>query len=71
MVDSMHKLSSSKYRNLRKELECHCSFHSFVVEQGPANKWEEELLSLGVASSEPGIEGEEIAPLAKENIATP
>ncbi|XXG66902.1 hypothetical protein AAC387_Pa06g0367 [Persea americana] len=37
----------------------------------PANKWEEELLSLGVASSEPGIEGEEIAPLAKENIATP
>lgn len=71
MVYSMHKLSSSKYRNCRKALECHCSFHSLVVEQGPAKKWEEELLSLGVASSEPGIEGEEISPLAKENIATP
>lgn len=39
--------------------------------QGPAKKWEEVLLSLGVAGSEPGIEGEEIAPLAKENVATP
>lgn len=39
--------------------------------KGPAKKWEEMLLSLGVAGSEPGIEGEEIAPLAKENVATP
>lgn len=39
--------------------------------KGPAKKWEEVLLSLGVAGSEPGIEGEEIAPLAKENVATP
>ncbi|KAK3007528.1 hypothetical protein RJ639_013236 [Escallonia herrerae] len=39
--------------------------------KGPAKKWEEALLSLGVAGSEPGIEGEEIAPLAKENVATP
>lgn len=48
-------------------------FFSLTVDakQGPAKKWEEELLSLGVAGSEPGIEGEEIAPLAKENIATP
>ncbi|KAL0324610.1 UNVERIFIED_CONTAM: Granule-bound starch synthase 1, chloroplastic/amyloplastic [Sesamum calycinum] len=38
---------------------------------GPAKNWELLLLSLGVAGSEPGIEGEEIAPLAKENVATP
>uniref|UniRef100_A0A2N9I3P6 Starch synthase catalytic domain-containing protein n=1 Tax=Fagus sylvatica TaxID=28930 RepID=A0A2N9I3P6_FAGSY len=38
---------------------------------GPAKKWEEMLLSLGVSGSEPGIDGEEIAPLAKENVATP
>uniref|UniRef100_A0A5B7AVA9 Granule-bound starch synthase 1, chloroplastic/amyloplastic n=1 Tax=Davidia involucrata TaxID=16924 RepID=A0A5B7AVA9_DAVIN len=39
--------------------------------KGPAKKWETMLLSLGVAGSEAGIEGEEIAPLAKENVATP
>ncbi|XP_077247493.1 granule-bound starch synthase 1, chloroplastic/amyloplastic-like [Tasmannia lanceolata] len=39
--------------------------------KGPAKQWEEVLLSLGVAGSEPGINGEEIAPLAKENVATP
>ncbi|KAJ7963419.1 Starch synthase, chloroplastic/amyloplastic [Quillaja saponaria] len=39
--------------------------------KGPAKKWEETLLSLGVADSEPGTDGEEIAPLAKENVATP
>lgn len=39
--------------------------------KGPAKKWELVLLSLGVAGNEPGIEGEEIAPLAKENVATP
>ncbi|CAN6215263.1 unnamed protein product [Urochloa humidicola] len=39
--------------------------------KGPAKVWENELLSLGVAGSEPGIEGEEIAPLAKENVAAP
>ncbi|EYU30884.1 hypothetical protein ABFS82_08G215400 [Erythranthe guttata] len=39
--------------------------------KGPAKKWESLLLSLGVAGSEPGIEGDEIAPLAKENVATP
>ncbi|KAL8111195.1 hypothetical protein AgCh_019057 [Apium graveolens] len=39
--------------------------------KGPAKKWEEVLLSLGAAGSEPGIEGDEIAPLAKENVATP
>ncbi|XXG76215.1 hypothetical protein AAC387_Pa08g0617 [Persea americana] len=39
--------------------------------KGPAKEWEEALLSLEVEGSEPGIEGEEIAPLAKENVATP
>ncbi|XP_061996061.1 granule-bound starch synthase 1, chloroplastic/amyloplastic-like [Rosa rugosa] len=41
--------------------------------KGPAKKWEEVLLSLGVADSEPGLDGdgEEIAPLSKENVATP
>lgn len=37
----------------------------------PARNWEKLLLSLGVVGSEPGIDGEEIAPLAKENVATP
>ena len=39
--------------------------------QGPARLWEKVLLSLNVAGSEAGTEGEEIAPLAKENVATP
>ncbi|XP_045787841.1 granule-bound starch synthase 1, chloroplastic/amyloplastic-like [Trifolium pratense] len=39
--------------------------------KGPAKKWEEVLLSLGVPGSEPGIDGEEIAPQAMENVATP
>ncbi|RDY14305.1 hypothetical protein CR513_00645 [Mucuna pruriens] len=39
--------------------------------KGPAKQWEKVLLSLEVAGSKPGIDGEEIAPLAKENIATP
>lgn len=43
-------------------------FHSM---QGPAKKWEKFLLGLEVAGSEPGIDGEEIAPQAKENVATP
>ncbi len=39
--------------------------------KGPSKNWEKLLLSLGATRSEPGIEGEEIAPLAKENVATP
>ncbi|WRX18902.1 Glycosyl transferase [Theobroma cacao] len=39
--------------------------------KGPSKLWEKMLLSLEVAGSEPGIEGEEIAPLAKENVPTP
>ncbi|XP_065858454.1 granule-bound starch synthase 1, chloroplastic/amyloplastic [Euphorbia lathyris] len=39
--------------------------------KGPARLWEKVLLGLGVAGSEAGMEGEEIAPLAKENVPTP
>ncbi|KAG6755557.1 hypothetical protein POTOM_041388 [Populus tomentosa] len=39
--------------------------------KGPARLWEKMLLSLNVAGSEAGSEGDEIAPLAKENVATP
>ncbi|GAB4835057.1 hypothetical protein Ancab_033325 [Ancistrocladus abbreviatus] len=39
--------------------------------KGPSKQWEKLLLSLEVAGSEPGVEGEEIAPLAKENVPTP
>ncbi|XP_043715780.1 granule-bound starch synthase 1, chloroplastic/amyloplastic-like [Telopea speciosissima] len=39
--------------------------------KGPSKEWEELLLSLEVAGSEPGVDGEEVAPLAKDNIATP
>ncbi|KAH0975149.1 hypothetical protein GBA52_017048 [Prunus armeniaca] len=39
--------------------------------KGPSKQWEQMLLSLEVAGGEPGIEGEEIAPLAKENVPTP
>ncbi|KAK0582447.1 hypothetical protein LWI29_025780 [Acer saccharum] len=39
--------------------------------KGPAKRWEEVLLSLEVGGSKPGIDGEEIAPLAMENVATP
>ncbi|XP_052175413.1 granule-bound starch synthase 1, chloroplastic/amyloplastic [Diospyros lotus] len=37
----------------------------------PAKNWEKFLLSLEVAGSEEGIDGEEIAPLSKGNVATP
>lgn len=39
--------------------------------KGPAKEWENVLLSLGVVGSGPGIEGEEIAPLALANVAAP
>ncbi|CAN0840796.1 Granule-bound starch synthase 1, chloroplastic/amyloplastic [Linum grandiflorum] len=39
--------------------------------KGPARLWEKMLLGLEAAGSEAGIEGDEIAPLAKENVATP
>lgn len=37
----------------------------------PSKLWEEVLLNLEVTGSEPGIDGEEINSLAKENVPTP
>ncbi|OIV89886.1 hypothetical protein TanjilG_14408 [Lupinus angustifolius] len=53
-----------------KEMIQNCMAQDFSW-KGPAKQWEKVLLSLGVTGSEPGIDGEEIAPLAKENVATP
>ncbi|KAL2325260.1 hypothetical protein Fmac_024318 [Flemingia macrophylla] len=39
--------------------------------KGPAKQWEKVLLGLEVAGSEPGIYGDEIAPRAEANVATP
>ncbi|CAN6578771.1 unnamed protein product [Malus baccata var. baccata] len=39
--------------------------------KGPSKQWEKLLLSMEVAGNEQDLEGEEIAPLAKENVATP
>ncbi|MCO5609107.1 hypothetical protein L7F22_063329 [Adiantum nelumboides] len=40
--------------------------------KGPAKEWEAVLLSLMVEGSKPGVDdGDEVAPLAKENVATP
>lgn len=39
--------------------------------KGPSKLWEKVLLNLGVAGSESGIDGEEVNPLAKENVPTP
>ncbi|BBM99765.1 starch synthase [Marchantia polymorpha subsp. ruderalis] len=39
--------------------------------KGPARIWEDVLLSLNVEGTYPGEEGDEIAPLAKANVATP
>ncbi|KAM1585191.1 hypothetical protein ACFX1Z_038085 [Malus domestica] len=39
--------------------------------KGPSKQWEKLLLSMEVAGNKQDLEGEEIAPLAKENVATP
>ncbi|GAB2274237.1 hypothetical protein Dimus_009004 [Dionaea muscipula] len=39
--------------------------------KGPSKQWEQILLSLDVTGSEPGLEAEEIAPLAQENVPAP
>ncbi|XP_057423486.1 granule-bound starch synthase 1, chloroplastic/amyloplastic-like [Lotus japonicus] len=53
-----------------KEMIQNCMAQDFSW-KGPAKQWEKALLSLEVAGSEAGIDGEEIAPLAKENVPTP
>ncbi|QHN97299.1 Granule-bound starch synthase 1 [Arachis hypogaea] len=73
----VEKLTSTVIRALTtfgtpvwKEIVQNCMAQDFSWKE-PAKLWEKMLLSLGVAGSEPGIEGEEIAPLAKENLPTP
>ena len=41
------------------------------MHQGPARKWEEALLNLQMDGASAGEEGDEIAPKAPANIATP
>ncbi|XP_028755962.1 granule-bound starch synthase 1, chloroplastic/amyloplastic [Neltuma alba] len=53
-----------------KEMIQNCMAQDFSWKE-PAKQWEKLLLSMEVAGSEPGIDGAEIAPLAKENVATP
>ncbi|KAI6706956.1 hypothetical protein NL676_009918 [Syzygium grande] len=53
-----------------KEMISNCMAQDLSWKE-PARLWEKMLLSLEVAGGEPGVEGEEVAPLAKENIATP
>ncbi|KMS96299.1 hypothetical protein BVRB_000130 [Beta vulgaris subsp. vulgaris] len=53
-----------------REMISNCMAQDFSWKE-PAKKWENLLLSLEVAGSRPGIEGIEITPLARENIATP
>ncbi|KAF3788275.1 Granule-bound starch synthase 1 [Nymphaea thermarum] len=53
-----------------KEMIKNCMGQDFSW-KGPPKVWEDTLLGLQVAGSEPGFEGEEIEPLAKHNVATP
>ncbi|KAI4352663.1 hypothetical protein L6164_006891 [Bauhinia variegata] len=53
-----------------REMIQNCMAQEFSWKK-PAKEWEKVMLSLEVAGSEPGIDGEEIAPLAKENVPTP
>nr|CAD1831755.1 unnamed protein product [Ananas comosus var. bracteatus] len=56
--------------DVKKEMIHNCMAQDLSW-KGPAKQWESFLLSLNVAGSEPGVTGEEIAPLAVENIAAP
>ncbi|KAI4371912.1 hypothetical protein MLD38_010208 [Melastoma candidum] len=53
-----------------KEMIMNCMAQDLSWKE-PARLWEKMLLSLEVAGSDAGVEGEEVAPLAPENIATP
>lgn len=75
--DDVEKLATTVNRALKtygtqamQEIIQNCMAQDFSW-KGPAKLWENALLSLEVAGNEPGIDGEEIAPLAKENVATP
>lgn len=67
-------LNSINLHNRARSTEClsdHGDMVLLILIQGPAKKWELMLLSLGVDGSELGTDGEEFAPLARENVATP
>ncbi|KAK7338592.1 hypothetical protein VNO77_19211 [Canavalia gladiata] len=50
-----------------KEIIQNCMAQDFSW-KGPAKQWEKVLFNLEVAGNEPGIDGERIAPLTKENV---
>ncbi|XP_066396041.1 granule-bound starch synthase 1b, chloroplastic/amyloplastic-like [Miscanthus floridulus] len=52
------------------EMVQNCMAQDLSWKVGAAKKWEEVLLGLGVEGSQAGIDGEDIAPLANENVAT-
>ncbi|KAK7344106.1 hypothetical protein VNO77_13376 [Canavalia gladiata] len=71
----VEKLATTIKRALRaygtpalKEIIQNCMAQDFSW-KGPAKQWEKVLFNLEVAGNEPGIDGEEIAPLAKESVA--
>ncbi|KAL2921681.1 Granule-bound starch synthase 1 chloroplastic/amyloplastic [Bienertia sinuspersici] len=53
-----------------REMILNCMAQDFSWKE-PAKKWEDLLLSLEVTGSRQGVEGNEITPLAIENVATP
>ncbi|CAN6466296.1 unnamed protein product [Victoria cruziana] len=70
LVNSVRR-SLAIYRTpAHEEMIRHCMAQDFSW-KSPARKWEETLLNLEVAGSQPGFEGEEISPLAEHNIARP
>ncbi|CAI8603210.1 unnamed protein product [Vicia faba] len=75
--DDVDKLAATVKRALKtygtqamKEIILNCMAQNFSWKK-PAKLWEKALLNLEVAGNLPGIDGDEIAPLAKENVATP
>ncbi|KAJ8764944.1 hypothetical protein K2173_010409 [Erythroxylum novogranatense] len=56
--------------NALKEMVQNCMAQDLSWKE-PSKLWEKQLLELGVAGSEAGLEREEVGPLAKENDAAP
>ncbi|CAO2838515.1 unnamed protein product [Amaranthus hypochondriacus] len=67
---TVHRALTTYNSPAMREMVINCMTQDFSWKE-PARKWEELLLSLGVAGSRPGFEGTESIPLATENIATP
>ena len=75
--DDVDKLAATVKRALKtygtqamKEIILNCMAQNFSWKK-PAKLWEKALLNLEVTGNVAGIDGDEIAPLAKENVATP